>query len=105
MLTDHAETALPTRYVRVRNHREGRFIEFDFAIGDPCLSVELILPNAAFSAFCAANQVVPMSPEQIRALDAEADKWRYGEDTLMATNHGRHAGPAAVSGRLSHLPE
>lgn len=75
-----------TRYIRVRSQPEARFVEFDFAIGDPSLFVELVMPRGAFEAFCAANQVVHMTDEQIRAVDAEMDKWRYGEDTLMSHN-------------------
>lgn len=68
-----------TRYVRVRNTTPKRFVEFDFAIGDPSLYVELVLPEAAFEAFCANNHVVIMSDEQAAAVDADMDKWRYGD--------------------------
>lgn len=78
-----------TKYIRVRSEPDARFVEFDFAIGDPSLFVELIMPPAAFAAFCANNQVVPMSPAQMQAVDAELEKWRYGEDTLMSRNHNR----------------
>lgn len=78
-----------TRYIRVRSQPEARFVEFDFAIGDPSLFVELVMPRGAFDAFCATNHVVHMTDEQIRAVDAEMDKWRYGEDTLMSHNHNR----------------
>lgn len=79
-----------TKYVRVRSAPEARFVEFDFAIGDPGLFVELVLPQDAFTRFCADNQVVAMSPEQISAVDAELEKWRYGDETLMAHNHSRN---------------
>jgi len=75
------------KYVRVRSKPDARFVEFDFAIGDPSLFVELVMPKGAFEAFCAANAVVHMSAEQMQAVDAEMAKWRYGEDTLMAHNH------------------
>lgn len=76
-----------TKYVRVRSDEGDRFVEFDFAIGDPALFVELVMPRQAFDAFCTANHVVHMSDAQMRAVDAEMEKWRYGEDTLMARNH------------------
>lgn len=69
-----------TRYVRVRQVVNERFVEFDFAIGDPSLYVELVLPRAAFDAFCRHNQVVMMSEEQAAAVDADMEKWRYGEE-------------------------
>ncbi len=69
-----------TRYVRVRRVVDDRFIEFDFAIGDPSLYVELILPKPAFEAFCAHNSVVMMTDEQALEVDADMEKWRYGEE-------------------------
>ncbi len=78
-----------TQYIRVRSQPDARFVEFDFAIGDPSLFVELVMPKGAFEAFCTANHVVPMTDEQIRKVDAEMEKWRYGEETLMAHNHNR----------------
>jgi len=69
-----------TRYVRVRRVVDDKFIEFDFAIGDPSLYVELVLPRAAFDAFCRHNQVVMMTEEQAAAVDADMEKWRYGEE-------------------------
>lgn len=78
-----------TKYIRVRSKPDARFVEFDFAIADPSLFVELVMPKGAFEAFCATNQVVHMSPEQMQAIDAEMDKWRYGEDTLMSHNRER----------------
>ncbi|UTW02392.1 phenol hydroxylase [Amphritea atlantica] len=76
-----------TKYVRVRSAEDARFVEFDFAIGDPALFVELIMPKGAFEHFCTANEVVFMTREQQEAIDIEMEKWRYGEETLMANNH------------------
>lgn len=45
------------RYVRVTGERENGFIEFDFAVGEPEIFVEMILPPAAFAEFCDANRV------------------------------------------------
>ncbi len=78
-----------TRYVRVRSPEDARFVEFDFAIGDPSLFVELVLPRTAFDTFCQKNRVVPMSAAQMAVVDAEMEKWRYGDDTLMAHNHAQ----------------
>lgn len=81
--------ALPglTKYIRVRSAEGARFVEFDFAIGDPALFVELVMPPAVFADFCRRNRVVHMSEAQMAAIDSELDKWRYGEDTLMSHNH------------------
>ena len=75
-----------TRYIRVRSPDEARFVEFDFAIGEPSLFVELVLPRVAFEQFCEQNQVVQMTEAQMAAVDAEMVKSRYGEETLMAKN-------------------
>jgi phenol hydroxylase P0 protein len=45
------------RFVRVLEQRPGGLVTFEFAIGWPELAVELMLPAAAFDAFCAANKV------------------------------------------------
>ena len=41
-----------TKYVHVFSAENARFVEFYFAIGDPALMVELIMPPSAFAAFC-----------------------------------------------------
>lgn len=38
-------------------------VGFEFAIGEPALFVELMLPAAAFKEFCAVNQVTLLAPE------------------------------------------
>ena len=53
-----------TRYVRVRNCIDDRFVEFDFAIGDASLYVELVI----------------MTESEAQAVDADMEKWRYSED-------------------------
>lgn len=69
-----------TRYVRIRQVVNDKFIEFDFAIGDPSLYVELVLPKDAFETFCRHNEVVMMTDEQAQAVDADMAKWRYGDE-------------------------
>ena len=69
-----------TRYVRVRQVVNERFVEFDFAIGDPSLYVELVLPKEAFETFCRHNEVVMMTDEQARSVDEDMEKWRYGDE-------------------------
>lgn len=68
------------RYVRIRRVVDDKFIEFDFAIGDPSLYVELVLPKAAFEAFCRHNDVQMLTEAQAAAVDADMEKWRYGEE-------------------------
>ena len=68
------------RYARIRRVVDDKFIEFDFAIGDPSLYVELVLPKDAFDTFCSHNKVVMMTEEQAAAVDADMAKWRYGDE-------------------------
>ncbi|HKM14799.1 MAG TPA: phenol hydroxylase subunit [Marinospirillum sp.] len=79
-----------TKYIRVRSKPDARFVEFDFAIGEPSLFVELIMPPTVFKVFCTNNAVVHMNDEEMASVDAELEKWRYGdEDTLMSQNRNR----------------
>lgn len=66
------------RYVRFRERRENGYVEFDFSIGDPALSVELVMSQACYEAFCAANRVTYLSVDEGAAIDADQHKWRYG---------------------------
>ena len=74
---DHAATAdepapdfdVRRRYVRLTQVRADGLIEFDFAVGDPALAVELILPAAAFREFCAAQQAEQLPSAGIAAAD------------------------------------
>jgi hypothetical protein len=52
-----------TRYVHVKSIRDGKFVEFDFSINDDTLSVELIMPFAAFEEFCTAQHATVSFPE------------------------------------------
>ena len=45
------------RFVRVTEERTDGLVAFEFAIGWPELSVELLLPAPAFAEFCATNKV------------------------------------------------
>jgi len=49
------------KFVRLNRIRDGGFVEFEFAIGDPELALELIMPVQAYHEFCRANGVVYLS--------------------------------------------
>ena len=65
-------------FVRVTGTRGTRFVEFEFAIGDPELAVELVLQFDQFREFCARHDAIELTPEQGAALDHDRMKWRYG---------------------------
>lgn len=66
-------------FVRVTGTRAARFVEFEFAIGDPELAVELVLQFDQFREFCAWHEVTHLTPEEGARLDYERMKWRYGQ--------------------------
>ena len=43
------------KFVRVIEQHANGLVEFEFAVGEPELCAELVLPQAAFSAFCASR--------------------------------------------------
>jgi phenol/toluene 2-monooxygenase (NADH) P0/A0 len=64
---------LTKRYVRLNQVRADGFVEFQFAIGDPELAVDLILPAEAYREFCHDNQAVLVSPLPILCRPLQGD--------------------------------
>ncbi len=56
-----AAALLAAKYVRVTRRRDNGMVEFDFAIGEPELFAELVLPQSAFEEFCRMNAVIDMA--------------------------------------------
>jgi phenol hydroxylase P0 protein len=65
-------------YVWVRERRADGYVEFDFAIGDPALSVELTLPAAAFETFCRERGARHLTADEVAAAQRERAKWQFG---------------------------
>jgi len=83
-MADQASTVRPAfdvncHYVRLRARRADGYVEFDFAIGDPALAVELTLPEAAYDTFCREHRVRHLTPAQAAAIDRQRAKWQYGD--------------------------
>lgn len=57
MATGEPQLDVSRKFVRVVERRPDGLVEFEFAIADPALFVEMLLPAAAFEEFCATNQV------------------------------------------------
>ena len=70
------------RYVRFRELRADGFVEFSFAIGDPELSVDLVMLLEDYKTFCRAQSVTYVTREQAATLDTEQSKWRFGQPGL-----------------------
>lgn len=71
----------PTKkFVRVTELREDGFVEFDFAIGEVEVYVEMILPAKAFDEFCALNKVVFLKENtSLRFDEPDAAQWRLSD--------------------------
>ena len=73
------------KYVRVLGSLPSGLVEFEFAVGEPELAVELVMPKAAFDEFCASNQVEFISaspPAPANAESADADfHWNLHQAT------------------------
>lgn len=67
-------------FVHIRDIKDDRFVEFDFAIGDPLCNLEMVLPVKAFEEFCVNNKVIHMSEEEAQAVETDRSKWSRGED-------------------------
>ena len=52
-------SVLTQRFVRVLQRGPGDLVRFEFAIGWPDLSVELVLPSPSFDAFCVREHTLP----------------------------------------------
>ncbi len=48
---------LQRRFVRVTERRPNGLVAFEFSVGWPDMSVELVLPEPSFNEFCSKNQV------------------------------------------------
>ncbi len=75
---DHSQA-----YVRVLGTRAGKFVEFEFSLGDGDLAVELILPLLAFSEFCEDRKVILLPPAEAIAADLDRLAWRAGQPGLL----------------------
>ena len=84
------------RYVRVCERRSDGFVEFEFAIGDPALCVELMLREADFHAFCLANDVIVLGDSESGQGDWAARlnraALRNGEGNEATTTKGHTHG-------------
>lgn len=54
------------RFVRIRGEKRG-LIEFEFAIGDPDVVVELLLPPDDFRAFCQTQRAVVLGDDDAQS--------------------------------------
>ena len=71
------------KFVRVTGVRSGRYVEFEFSVNDADLTVELILPFAAFEEFCALQEAVDCRPRKRSPSEFEKLAWRARQPGLL----------------------
>lgn len=69
------------KFVRVCELRPDGFVEFEFAIGEPELFVEMIMPATVFDDFCALNKVRFLDETSRLQVGAEDWQWRLRDAT------------------------
>ncbi|WP_084330508.1 phenol hydroxylase subunit [Castellaniella defragrans] len=62
MQTTPVSIDVTRKYVRLLRRRPDGFVEFEFALGEPDLYVEMILPAPAYASFCAINAPEELPP-------------------------------------------
>ena len=67
---------LSRKFVRLIERRADGFVEFEFAIGDPELYAEMLLPSEAYASFCEANDVTFLEP-RVEAERGDAEEWSW----------------------------
>ncbi|QKF74010.1 phenol hydroxylase, P0 component [Aliarcobacter faecis] len=66
------------KFVQVIDLKNNGFVEFNFAVGEAIMNVELMLPHKAFIEFCQNNRVSFFTKEQEEELLIDNNHWKYG---------------------------
>jgi phenol hydroxylase P0 protein len=77
---------LTRKFVRVLGTLPNGLIEFEFAVGEPEMAVELVMPRAAFDEFCASNQVEFIANPAAAPTDGEAADADFNWNLHQATH-------------------
>lgn len=66
--------AIHPRFVRILKRQPNGLVAFEFAVGWPDLSVELVLPEALFDEFCERQRVTFLTEPAADPLGAPRDE-------------------------------
>ena len=66
------------KFVQIILIREDGFVEFNFAVGEAVMNVELLLPYKAFIEFCHNNKVSFFTEKQDKEILQDNENWKYG---------------------------
>lgn len=76
-------TRLGKAFVKIKGVRLGRFVEFEFSLNDEDLTVELVLPFAAFEEFRARYRAELLPSDEAISGDLAKMAWRAGQPGLL----------------------
>ncbi len=65
------------KFVRIIQTHATGLVEFEFAVGEPELFVELLMGQAAFDEFCATHGVTPTTGHLVQAPDTDTQEWDW----------------------------
>ena len=77
------------KWVRCTRIRDDGMVEFEFAVGDPQLYVELLMTSAAFEEFCEMHRVTPTQANTDKPLEV----WDWNLRHARERGAGRAATP------------
>ncbi len=81
------------KFVRIIQTHPGELVEFEFAVGEPELFVELLMPRPQFDEFCALHAVIPTQGRLAAAPNPDAQEWDWSLHAARAQTV-RHNDPA-----------
>jgi phenol hydroxylase P0 protein len=65
------------KFVRVIETHANGLVEFEFAVGEPELFVELLMGRTAFDEFCVMHQVTPTQGSLKQTQDSDTQEWDW----------------------------
>ena len=78
------------RYVRITTTRADGMVEFEFAVGEPQLFVEMLLPALEFAQFCRDQGVTPTEGALPEAASGSDEHEWYWSLRSARERHFRH---------------
>lgn len=74
----NVEFDVSRRFIRIINERANGIVELEFAVGEPEIFVEMILPQAEFQQFCRDQGVAPShGPLPPSAVSTPEQEWEW----------------------------
>jgi len=74
------------KFIRVIEQRANGMVEFEFAVGEPELFVEMLLPQAAFADFC-AKPAAAAAPDTVAEQARQDMAWTLHDAMAWSSRH------------------